>query len=136
MTGRQHTPEPFGQAAPLSVLVVTSDPKLPKLLRMALSLEFGCSVLAARSARSAQELANHTRPALLILDEQFLDDRTADLDALLHRTAGLEGLPTLFLNAEVPFQNDRRGYPASFLAPSWRVEALYAAVRALLGQIA
>jgi response regulator RpfG family c-di-GMP phosphodiesterase len=134
MTGNQHTPEPAEQAIPPTMLVVASDPKLLKLLHMALSLEFGCSVRTVKSARSAQEAAQRSRPALLILDEEFLNDRTADPDARLHRIAGLEQLPTLFLNATDLSQLNRQGYPTRFLAPSWKVEALYAVVRELLGQ--
>ena len=132
MTGNEYTSDAAAQAVPLTMLVVASDPKLLKLLHMALSLEFGCSVLTAQSARSAQELAHHARPALLILGEQFLNDKTADLEARLHRIAGLEELPTLFLNAMSPFQPASQAYPTHFLEPSWRVEALYDAVRALL----
>jgi DNA-binding response OmpR family regulator len=134
MTGNEHAPEPTKQATPLTMLVVASDPKLLKLLHMALWLEFGCSVLTVQSARGAEEVAKRSRPALLILDEQFLNDKTHDLDARLHRIAGLEQLPTLFLNATSSSQHDHQGCPTRFLEPSWKVEALYAAVRALLGQ--
>lgn len=134
MTGNQHTLEATKRTTPLTMLVVASDPKLLKLLHMALTLEFGCEVLTVKSARSAQEGAKRFRPALLILDEQLLNDQTADLDARLHRIAGLEQLPTLFLNATSSSQPDRHAYPTRFLEPSWKVEALYAAVRALLDQ--
>ncbi len=134
MTGNKHTHEATQLTTPLTMLVVASDPKLLKLLRMALTLEFGCEILTVKSARSAQEIVKRCRPALLILDDQLLNDQTADLDARLHRIAGLEPLPTLFLNATSSSQPDRYAYPTRFLEPSWKAEALYAAVRALLGQ--
>lgn len=134
MTGNQHTLETARRTTSLTILVVASDPKLLKLLHMALTLEFGCDVLAVKSAGSAQEAVKRCRPALLILDEQFLNDQTADLDARLHRIAGLEPLPTLFLNATSSSRPGRQAYPTRFLELSWKVEALYAAVRALLDQ--
>jgi hypothetical protein len=57
MTGKEHTPGQTDPAAPLTILVVASDPKLLKLLDMALSLEFGCPVLTVQSAWSALEAA-------------------------------------------------------------------------------
>ncbi len=134
MTGKEYTPGQGDPAAPPTILVVANDPKLLKLLGMALSLEFGCPVLTAQSARSAEEAAKCSRPALFILDEQFLNDKAHDLGTRLHCVAGLEHLPTLFLNTAHSSQRTSQGYPTRFLRFSWKVEALYEAVRALLGQ--
>jgi hypothetical protein len=71
----------------------------------------------------------------LILDEQLLDHKARDLSARLHRIAGLEQLPTLFLGVAVPSKMESQGYPTRFLGLSWKVEALYTAVRELLGHL-
>lgn len=132
MAGEEHAPEQADRIAPPTILVVASDLKLLKLLDMALALEFGCSVLTLDSGRSAETAVQRLKPDLLILDEQLLDDNARDLGARLHRIAGLEQLPTLLLHVAVPSQS--QSYPTRFLGLSWKVEALYAAVQALLGQ--
>jgi response regulator RpfG family c-di-GMP phosphodiesterase len=136
MAGKEHTPARAERSAPLTILVVASDLKLLKLLDMALSLEFACTVLTVESARRAEETAIRITPDLLILDEQLLDHNVADLGARLHRIAGLSQLPTLLLHVAAPSQDqsENQSYPIRSLGPSWKVEALYAAVQALLGQ--
>jgi response regulator RpfG family c-di-GMP phosphodiesterase len=134
MARNEHAPEAAQPASPLTVLLVADDPHVLTLLRMALALEFGCSVLTAQSAWSVQEVAQRSRPALLILDETLLKEQIHAVAARLHRIAGLEQLPTLVINAVGPFNDEREGYPVRFLEPSWKVAALYAAVRTLLGQ--
>jgi len=84
-------------------------------------------------AHRAITAAQRSRPALFLLDEQFLNDKAHDLGARLHRIAGLEQLPTLFLNSDSS-QRTSQDYPTRFLGFSWKVEALYEVVRALLGQ--
>ena len=134
MAGKEHTFEQAERTAPLTVLVVASDLKLLKLLDMALSLEFAGTILTLDSGKSAATTMQRIRPDLVILDEYLLDRRAADLDAQLHHIAGLERVPTLFLNAAVPSQSEESlSYPTRFLGLSWRVEDLYAAVHALLG---
>ena len=130
MTGKEHTPEQADRTAPPTILVVASDLKLLKLLDMALSLEFACSVLTLDSGRSAETAVQRITPDLVILDEHLLDRRAADLGIRLHRVAGLEQVPTLFINVAVASQS--QSYPTRFLSTSWKIEALYAAVYELL----
>ena len=134
MTEKEHTPGLTEQAAGPTILVVASDPKLRKLLGMALSLELSCPVHMVDNARKADEVATRLTPALMIVDEQLFTANAHDLSARLHRIAGLEQMPTLFLNVPDLSQNGHQGYPTRFLEPSWKLEDLYAAVQALLGQ--
>ena len=134
MTEKVPVPEQTEQAKKPSILVVASDPKLRKLLDMALSLELGCPVHMVDNARKADEVVTRLTPALMIVDEQLLTENAHDLSARLHRIAGLEQLPTLFLNVPDLSQDGHQGYPIRFLEPSWKVVDLYAAVQALLGQ--
>jgi len=85
-------------------------------------------------AHRAITAAQRSRPALFLLDEQFHNDKAHDLGARLHRIAGLEQLHTLFLNTEDSSQRTSQDYPTRFLGFSWKVKALYEAVRAPLGQ--
>ena len=132
MVGKENTPEQTDRKTIPTVLVVASDPKMLKLLTMALSLELACEVITVVSARKAEEAVKRLRPALLILDEEIINEKAQDLSDRLHRIAGLEQLPTLFLNAATLTQGESKCYPACFLTWSWKVEALYAAVQALI----
>ena len=123
------------RVVPPTILVVAADPKLLKLLHMALSLEVDGEVLTVDNARSAEEAARRLEPDLLILDEQLINHRAQDLSARLHRIAGLEQLPTLFLGVAVPSQMESHSYPTHYLGLSWKVEALYVAVWELLGHL-
>jgi hypothetical protein len=44
-------------------------------------------------------------------------------------------LLNLFLGVAVPSKMESQGYPTRFLGLSWKVEALYTAVRELLGHL-
>lgn len=96
-------------ASEARILGVSSDPKLRKWLSMALSLELGCPILMVDGASSAEEAATRLTPALVMIDEQFLKYNAADLCTRLHNIAGLEQLPTLFLNVSNLPQNDHQG---------------------------
>ncbi len=100
---------------------------------MALSLELACSVLTLDSGSSAETAAQRITPARLILDEHLLDRRARDLGTRLHRVTGLEQVPTLLINADVPVPSQSQSYPTRFLSTSWKMEELYAAVHVLLG---
>lgn len=101
---------------------------------MALSLEMSCTVLTLDSGKSAATTMQRITPDLLILDEHLLGRRAADLGTQLHRVAGSERVPTLFINVAAPSQSEEsQSYPTRFLSTSWRMEELYAAVHALLG---
>ncbi len=115
-----------------TMLVVASNPTVLKLLTMALSLELACEVITVDNPRKAEESARRLKPSLLILDEEIINAKAHELSDHLHRIAGLEQLPTLFINAEVLPQIESMCYPTSFLTWSWKLEAFYAAVRALL----
>jgi response regulator RpfG family c-di-GMP phosphodiesterase len=132
MAETEQAPGSTGGAALPTILVVASDVKLLKLLDMALSLEMGCAVLTLDNSSSAVTAAQRIVPDLLILDEHLLDRRAADLGAQLHRLLGLERVPTLLLNAEMPPQHESQSYPIRFLSRSWKMEEFYAAVHALL----
>ncbi len=132
MARKVNSPEQIDRIVLPTMLVVASDPMLVKLLTMALKLELACEILTVDSARKAEEAAKRLRPALLILGEGFINHKAQDLSDRLHSIEGLEQMPTLFLNAAVLPQSDSKGYPTCFLGWSWKVEALYAAVRTLL----
>ena len=132
MVWKENKTEQTDREALPTMLVVASDPKVLKLLTMALSLELACEVFTIDNPRKAEESARRLRPSLLILDEEIINAKAHELSERLHRIAGLEQLPTLFINAEVLQQSERKCYPTRFLTWSWKLEALYAAVRALL----
>ncbi len=117
------------------MLVVASDPMLLKLLTMALPLELACEVLTLNSTRNVELAAKHLRPDLLIIDEMLINGKAHDLSDRLHRIAGLEYLPTLFLNVTLMSPGESMRYPTCFLKWPWKMEALYAAVGSLLDQI-
>jgi response regulator RpfG family c-di-GMP phosphodiesterase len=129
MAGKEQAPDQADRAAPPTILVVASD---LKLLDMALSLEFACTILTLDSGKSAATTMQRITPDLVILDEYLLDRRAADLGAQVHRIAGLERVTTLFINAAVPFQSESQSYSTRFLSTSWKIEEFYAAVHALL----
>lgn len=132
MAEKEQVPGATGGMALPIILIVASDVKLLKLLNMALSLERECVVLTLDNGSSAVTAVQRMMPDLLILDEHLLDRRAADLGAQLHHLPGLERVPTLLLNAEMPPQHESQSYPIRFLSRSWKMEEFYAAVHALL----
>src|SRR5690348_10039484 len=120
MTEKKQMPSQKDQSGFPMILVVTQDLKLLKLLDMALKLEIACAVLGFVSARSAEETAKSVKPALVILDEQFLDGNIRDLSDHLHHIEGLSQVPTLFLNA-MDLSRSQSDHTL-FLRYPWKVE--------------
>ena len=130
MTGNKQTPGHTNRVVIPTIMVVTNDLKLLKLLDMALSLELTCEVLTLDSGRSAETTAKQVRPDLLIIDKHLLDRQAHELNTQFHSVTGLERVPTLLINADTAPQN--QNYPLLFLSTAWKMEALYAAVHELL----
>lgn len=126
--------QPFShddRSALATIVVVTPDLTLLKLVDMALKLELACEVLGFTSARSAEETMRSVTPDLVILDEQALDGYAHHLADRLHGTEGSSPVPTLFLNSLEAAQ--RPNDHTISLGSPWKVEALYAAAHHLLG---
>lgn len=132
MVGNEHLPGQTERKALPTIMVVTNDLKLLKLLDMALKLELACEVLSFASARSALETAKSVKPDLLILDEHFLDHNVRELADQLHSIKGCERVPTLFINTVVTPGSKNQSYHTFCLRMPWKVEELYAAVYTLL----
>jgi hypothetical protein len=62
MGEEEQAPGQADRVAPPTILVVATDPKLLKLLHMALSLELDGEVLTVDNARSAEEAARRLGP--------------------------------------------------------------------------
>jgi PleD family two-component response regulator len=117
------------RTAPLMILVVSPDHTQLKLLTMALQIEWACEVFSFDNARHAEERAKALAPDLVILDALLLDGAAHDLSDRLRRITGRGNLPTLLINAPAACQSD---YTLSLMR-SWKMHALYAAIRQLLG---
>ena len=115
------------QTTPATIVVVTPDPTLLKLVDMALQLELNCKVLGFTSARNAKVTIQSIPPDLVIFYEQFFDGHAHNL---VNQLQSIQ-VPTLFLNAQETAQNPH-DHTIS-LDPPWKVEAFYAAVHRLLG---
>lgn len=127
MTEQNQAPSPHERRTQATVLVVTPDLTLLKLLSMALKLELDCEVLGFTSSRNAEATMRSISPDLVILDEQFFDGQMQSLADHLHRTQ----IPTLFLNAQQAARNPENATIS--LDSPWKVEVFYAAVHHLLG---
>jgi response regulator RpfG family c-di-GMP phosphodiesterase len=93
-------------------------------------------VLSFASGRSALETAKNIKPDLLILDEQLIDGNVCELADRLHSIEGCERVPTLFINTVVTPGSKNQSYHTICLRLPWKVEELYAAVHAMLGNTA
>jgi DNA-binding response OmpR family regulator len=81
-----------------TMLVVARDPKMLKLLKMALTTEFECDVLTISSARSTPATALGVAPDLVIIDAHLLDGNAPDRSDQLHAIQELERVPIILLN--------------------------------------
>jgi response regulator RpfG family c-di-GMP phosphodiesterase len=131
MTEHEQPPEQPERPDRPTIFVLTGDFPLLKLVRMALSLELAADILGFAGA-SAEETARYRKPDLLLLDAHLHTYAARELADRLHRIKGLEGVPTLFLNATTALRSESQRYPCLFLASPWKMEALYAAVHELL----
>jgi response regulator RpfG family c-di-GMP phosphodiesterase len=134
MSESGHTSGQTEQAALPTIMVVTNDLKLLKLLDMALKLELACDVLTFASARSAEETAKSVTPDLVIIDEQLFDHKARELAKQLHSLKRLEQVPTLIVNATTGSLSESQNYPMIVLRMRWMMDELYAAVYELLGR--
>jgi PleD family two-component response regulator len=81
-----------------TMLVVARDPKMLKLLQMALITEFECEVLSITGGKSATDKAQLVLPDLMIIDAHLLDGNAFDLSDQLHAIPELERVPIILLN--------------------------------------
>ena len=115
-----------------TIMVITHDLKLLKLLDMGLKLELACDVLGFTHTQSAEETAKRVKPDLLILDDQLLNHTMHEPDSQPHSIQGLEQVPTLLVNAATVSLREHQSTYTIVLTRSWQMEELYAAVHELL----
>lgn len=127
MTKQNQISSSEDRTTPATIVVVTPDLTLLKLVDMALKLELNCEMLGFTSARNAEITMQSLLPDLVILDEQFSDDQMHNLADQLQSAQ----IPILFINALESTQN--LDSLTISLDPPWKVEAFYRAVHLLLG---
>src|SRR6266700_4947165 len=101
IAGTESTQGGAKRSAIPTIMVVTHDLTLFKLLDMGLQLELACDVLGFTHTHSAEETAKRVKPDLLILDDQLLTHTMREPDSQPHIIQGLEQVPTLLVNAAV-----------------------------------
>jgi DNA-binding response OmpR family regulator len=116
-----------------TMLVVARDPKMLKLLKMALITEFECDVLSVTSGRNVVETATLFAPDLVIIDAHLLDGTALGLSEPLHAVPELERVPIILLNVlHIPESVSQRDHVIVLYGPFVLVD-VYAAVHRCLG---
>ena len=115
--------------APFSIMVISADPTQLKLLSMALQLEWRCEVRSMESVQQAEQRIEELPCDLVILEALLLDQAPLQIAQRLRQVSRRSKLPLLVLNADVASQSEQ----LLCLTRSWKMSALYDAIRQLLG---
>jgi DNA-binding NtrC family response regulator len=116
------------------ILVVSNDPKMLKLLEMALSTEFECEVLTINSERNAAETAQRIKPDLVIIDARLLNGNASKLADRLHAIQELASVPTLLINTPAVWEKPPQSMHTTRLQTPFVLVDFYAAVKECLGR--
>jgi PleD family two-component response regulator len=134
VTSNEHLSFQKDQRVLPTILVVANDPKMLKLLEMALKTELECEVFSLIRARSAVQTAKRVTPDLVIIDTLLLDSDALDLSNQLHSTEGLESVPTILLNIHTPSWSTPQRAHTIFLRGPFALVDFYEAVNRCLGR--
>jgi DNA-binding response OmpR family regulator len=116
-----------------TMLVVARDPKMLKLLKMALITEFECDVLSVTSGRNVVETATLFVPDLVIIDAHLLDSNALDLSDQLHAVSELTRVPIILLNMLAALERTPQREHVIVLDGPFVLVDVYAAMHRCLG---